>query len=138
MGYIESQLGANEKIILEGKFHKMIFLLPSSLIFLLGIPFPPLWLGIIYYVLKYKKSEIAITDRQTMYKEGIISVNCISVALNAIESVQVNISLWGRIFGFGTLIISGRGMGQILVPYLSNPELFKKELYTAIGKFKNN
>ncbi len=136
MAYIERQLGVNEKIIAKGLFNKMMFWLPSLGLFIVGIIFPPLWLGIIYYVLKYKKTEIAVTDRQVMYKEGIISVNCISVALNAIESVQVNISLSGRLFGFGTLIISGRGMGQILVPYLSNAEAFKKGLYAAIEESK--
>lgn len=135
MSYIQSQLAPKETIIFQGKIHPIMFLKPLliSLVWLLffhtlGWYF---WLVCIwiYFILKYITIELAVTDRQVICKQGIISVDCATMELAAIEGIRIKKSLLGMILGYGTLLICGRGGKNIGVPLLCNPEKFKAQLY---------
>lgn len=135
MSYITEQLAPKEKIVYYGKIHKIMFLEPTlmSLICLLFFR-TMIWyqlLGIVwlYYVFKYTSIEVAITNRQIIAKQGIISVDCASMELAAIEGVRIKKSLLGMMLGYGTILICGKGGKNIGLPLLVNPEKFKAELY---------
>lgn len=138
MGYIAEQLAPKEKIIYHGKIHKIIFLEPilMTLICLL-LCRTLIWyqvLGLIwfYYALKYGSMEVAVTNRRIIAKQGIISVDCASMELTAIEGVSIKQSLLGMMLGYGTILVGGKGGKNIGIPLLADPEKFKKELYQAI------
>ncbi len=143
MSYIESQMGPKEKIIFRGQIHKIIFWFPAvcTLLWLFCIRHAFWALVLIalwtYCILKYVFTEAAITSRQLIAKQGIISVDSAAVELSAIEGVRVYIPLLGRILGYGTLVVSGRGGQKIGIPYLTAPEVFKRKLYQAVEMSKN-
>ena len=43
-----------------------------------------------------------------------------------VESVQVNQGMLGRIFNYGTLVISGAGAPQAPIPGISDPMAFRR------------
>lgn len=56
-------------------------------------------------------TEIVITDRRVILKRGILSHYTAEMNVSKIETVDVIQSLWGRILGYGTVIIRGTGAG---------------------------
>jgi uncharacterized membrane protein YdbT with pleckstrin-like domain len=66
-------------------------------------------------------TEFAVTTYRFVYKYGWIKRDSQEVSLNKIEEITLQQSIWGRIFGYGQLIIRGTGVGVIKLPNLDNP-----------------
>ena len=56
-------------------------------------------------------TEIAVTNRRVIYKRGLIRLQSNEMNMDKVESVQVNQSVLGRMFDFGTVKILGTGEG---------------------------
>jgi hypothetical protein len=66
-------------------------------------------------------TEIVVTTFRFVYKKGWIARNTQEVSLNKIEEITLHQSVWGRIFGYGKLVIRGTGVGVIELPNLDDP-----------------
>ena len=64
--------------------------------------------------LKRFTTEVAVTDKRIIYKRGFISRYTIEMHLDKVESVDVDQSILGRMFGYGDILI--RGVGASLEP----------------------
>ncbi|HKH97158.1 MAG TPA: PH domain-containing protein [Beijerinckiaceae bacterium] len=54
-------------------------------------------------------TEIAITDRRIIYKTGLVQRHTVEISMDKVESVDVDQSVLGRIFGYGTVTVRGTG-----------------------------
>lgn len=124
--YVEGTLIKDEKVIYTGKI-SLWSLLP---LFILGLILLPLaGLGLLFWLaagIRYMTTELAFTNKRVIAKFGFISRRTIELNLVKVESVQVNQGVLGRIFNFGTLIISGAGNPQAPIPGISNPMTFRR------------
>lgn len=59
--------------------------------------------------LKRLGTEIAITDRRIIYKTGLVQRHTVEISMDKVESVDVDQSVLGRIFGYGTVTVRGTG-----------------------------
>ena len=128
--YIESTLNHDERILYIGR----LSLWSLAGLIVPGVLLLPLVVGLIPLVgafVRYRSTELAITNRRTIAKFGFLSVSTIEINLARVESVQVRQSMFGRIFDFGTLIISGAGNPQEPVPGISKPLQFRRALGEA-------
>lgn len=129
--YVEAALIKDEKVIYEGK----VSLWSLSHLIVLGLILLPLWgVGLILWVvafIRYKTTELAITNKRVFAKFGFISRHTIEMNLQKVESIQVSQSILGRIFNFGSLVISGGGNPQAPVPGVSDPLQFRKVFMEA-------
>lgn len=66
-------------------------------------------------------TEIVVTTFRFVYKTGLVARNTQEVSLNKIEEVTLKQTVWGRIFGYGKLVIRGTGVGVIELPNLDDP-----------------
>ncbi|MBC7697166.1 MAG: PH domain-containing protein [Bacteroidia bacterium] len=124
--YIEDALIQDEKIIHVG--HISLWSL-AHLIIPGVILLPAFGLGLIFLVIayiRYKTTELAFTNKRVIAKFGFISRHTIEININKVESIQVNQNIWGRIFNYGTLILSGAGTPQAPIPGISNPIQFRR------------
>ena len=71
--------------------------------------------------------EFVITNNRVVVKTGIISRYTFEMNLNKIETVNVDQSIMGRIFGFGTIIIVGTGGTKESFPNIAKPLEFRKK-----------
>ena len=126
--YIQNNLMKDEEIIYDGKV-SMWPMLPAIIIGLLLIwtVIIPVLLWIAAFV-SIKSTEAAFTNKRVIAKFGFIRRHTIDLRLNKIESVQVNQGMFGRIFNYGSLSISGSGNPQAPVPFIANPMKFRNEL----------
>lgn len=80
----------------------------------------------VYAYIKYKTTELAITNKRVVAKFGFISRKTIEINIKKVESIQVDQGILGRIFNFGSLVVSGAGNPQAPIPGISNPVGFRR------------
>src|SRR6185436_11524300 len=111
-GYVEGQLAQDERVIHKG--HISLWILSPHII--LGILLVPLFgVGLIFLVIafiKYKSTELAVTNKRIVAKFGFISRRSIELNLSKIEGITVDQGVLGRIFNYGSLVVSGTGSLQ--------------------------
>jgi uncharacterized membrane protein YdbT with pleckstrin-like domain len=103
------------------------------LLAILAIPF---WFGLLR-VLEGIALEVAVTPDRFVRKAGLIAVTTEEVSLDKIEEVNVEESILGRIFGFGSIHVHGTGAGRIRVVMVADPERLRREIQTARESLKN-
>ena len=76
-------------------------------------------------------TEIVITTYRFVFKTGLIARNTQEVSLSKIEEIILTQSFWGRIFGYGKLVLRGTGVGVISLPNLDDPIQVRKIIENA-------
>ena len=54
-------------------------------------------------------TEIVVTDRRILFKEGFVRRRTMEMNMNKVETVDVVQSIPGRIFNYGTILLRGSG-----------------------------
>lgn len=90
-----------------------------------------LWL---WAFIVYKSTELAVTNKRIIVKSGLIQRNTIEMFLEKVESIQVDQGIFGRIFDFGSITISGTGGDKSPVRNVSQPLEFRKAFMTAVDQ----
>lgn len=127
-GYVDSTLLNGEKVQYRGK----ISLWSLFHLFFLGFVLVPIFIGPLFWVVaavRYFTTELAITDRRVISKFGLIRRDTVEINLSRVESIQVDQSILGRIFNFGTIVVSGAGNPQAPIPGISKPLMFRKAFF---------
>ena len=128
MSYIEDSLSKNETIVEIYKPH-WFAKIPIYIFLLMAIPTLSLTLIFAYFnylVLKY--SEFGATNKRVISKTGIISRKTQEMKINSIETVEIKQGIIGRIFGFGTIKITGRGISDLVFKNIDDPMMVKKSI----------
>jgi len=86
--------------------------------FVLGI------LSLLIVLIRYKTTELSITNKRI-----------IEMKLAKVESVQVHQGIRGRLFNYGSLIVSGAGNPMAPVPSISNPLEFRRKVMETQDQF---
>jgi uncharacterized membrane protein YdbT with pleckstrin-like domain len=76
-------------------------------------------------------TEIGITSHRFIEKYGVLSVRANEIALPNIEGLKMNQSLFGRMFGYGTVRIEGTGVDAVTTPEIADPVGFVRAIQTA-------
>lgn len=133
--YVDSALLPNEQIISEARPHWAMFVAPASVVVLGAMMSDPggiiviaglLW-GV-FRLLVFLTTEMVLTNKRVIAKSGIIRRNVIDVSNTKIEGVTYHQGIIGRIFGYGSVLVRGTGVGQVPVPFIAYPEAFKHEV----------
>lgn len=66
-------------------------------------------------------TELAVTNHRIIYKSGLFSRHTIEMNRAKVESVDVDQSLLGRIFGYGTVQVRGTGGSLEPLRGIENP-----------------
>lgn len=114
--YVNKNLITGEKVEYETKLHWKIFVTLSGLFTLF-----------IYPYIKLRTNEFVITNKRIVIKKGWFSRSTFEINLNKIETVNVDQSIWGRIFGFGTITIVGTGGTHEIFDSIRKPLEFRRK-----------
>ena len=79
-------------------------------------------------------TEIVITSTRLIFKRGLVARFVGEMNIDRIESVNVLQSFWGRLLGYGRILVHGMGVGEILLPPLRDPLGFRR----AIDRARNS
>jgi uncharacterized membrane protein YdbT with pleckstrin-like domain len=128
--YVESVLISGETVLHHGR----VSLWPHAWKIVLGILLLPVVVGLgllIWVLIIYKTTEIAITNKRIIAKFGFISRSTTEINLQKIESLQVDQGVMARIFGYGTIVVAGAGTPNLRIPGIADPLLFRKHFMEA-------
>ena len=76
-------------------------------------------------------TEIGVTDIRMVYKRGLVARAVGEINIDRIEGVNVLQGILGRIFGYGRVMVRGMGVGEVILPPISQPIRFKKAIEKA-------
>jgi len=114
--YVENNLIAGEKIEYVTTYHWVIFLSLRALFTLFIAP-----------MIDRYTDEFAITNKRVVIKTGLISRKTVELNLTKIESVNVDQTIMGRIFGYGSISIIGIGGTREVFVNIRKPLEFRKK-----------
>lgn len=128
MSYIEDSLSSGEVIHRIFKLH-WFARVPMYCWIVLGLPTLGLtWLLAIYEYFRLRSIEQGVTNKRVILKTGIISRNTEEMKLTSIETVEIEQSVWGRMFGYGTVKLTGRGISDVTFKNIDDPMAVKREI----------
>jgi len=146
MSYIENNLLSGEKIYYQTKRHWIIFFTPFVFL-VLAIAFLMLHdilvlLGYLFLFLTaaqavmalttYLTSEFGVTNKRVLVKIGFIRRRSWETILQRIAGIEVEQSIFGRILGFGTIIIQSTGGGKDVFHGIDSPLKFRRKVQEQI------
>lgn len=125
--YVDSVIGKDEKILYAAKV-SVWSMLP---LFLGGLVLLPLFgLGLLLWLgafIRYKTTELAVTNKKIISKFGFIGRQTIELLLPKVESIQVHQSILGRMLNYGSISVAGAGVPQAPVPGIDDPLQFRRQ-----------
>jgi uncharacterized membrane protein YdbT with pleckstrin-like domain len=128
LSYIEDSLSAGERIENLFKLHWFAWV-PMWLWIILAIPTIGLTLLIaLYEFLRLRFIEQGVTNKRVILKKGIISRKTEEMKLTSIETVEIHQGVWGRILGFGTVKVTGRGISDVVYKGIDDPMAVKRQI----------
>jgi len=129
--YVEGALVKDEKIVHLGHISlwSVWHLIALGIVLLPAVGIGLVFLAMAY--IRYKTTELAITTKRVIVKTGFIRRSTVEININKVESIQVDQEVLGRLFNFGTLIISGAGNPQAPITGISAPMEFRRAFIEA-------
>ncbi|MBR0776953.1 PH domain-containing protein [Bradyrhizobium diazoefficiens] len=75
-------------------------------------------------------TETDVTNLRVVHKTGFIKRRTFEMALDKVESVDVNQSILGRILNYGDVTINGVGEGRETIRTIASPLAFRSSITT--------
>ena len=166
MSYVESNLVPGEVLIYETRLHWIVMLwhmilgclllgLPGVLLLyyaltLTGIETKTLHVmegggvallvcvvvAILMGMLRRNATEMAVTNRRVVVKTGLVSRKTIEMLLNKVESIEVSETAFGRLLGYGTIVLIGTGGTPDPFHNVAHPLEFRSQVQQQIEKLR--
>lgn len=128
MGYIQDSLSNGESVEALFRLH-WFSRIPMVILFILAIPTFGIALPFaIWEWLKLRNIEQGVTNRRVILKKGIISRRSEEMKISSIETVEIVQGVIGRIFGFGTVKVTGRGISDVVFRNIDDPMDVKRKI----------
>jgi uncharacterized membrane protein YdbT with pleckstrin-like domain len=150
MKYVQRVLQPGETVVHESRLHPLIFL-PALLLLAIAVA---LFVASLQFIgdvkigleaaaaifavfaiaswlratIRRATTELAITDRRVIYKAGLLARHTLEMNRSKVESIDVDQSILGRIFGFGTIVVRGTGGSLEPIRLISDPLAFRSQI----------
>jgi len=121
MSYLDESLAPGENIVARFDLH---WTAKWRLIVYLLLAIPTLGLALlaaIYEWLRLRSIELGVTNRRVVRKTGIFSRQTEELRLASIETIDLRQSVWGRMLGFGDVVLTGRGESSMIFGRIAQP-----------------
>lgn len=129
MSYVDNSLIRGEQVIHRARVSWLAALpaLIFSILISLTLVLIPVAIVIIAVVaLRIYSTELAITNKRVIAKFGFIRRNTVELKLERIEGLRINQGIFGRIFNYGSVVVSGTGVTQAPIPAIDRPLEFRR------------
>lgn len=131
MAYLDESLAPGESIVARFELH---WTARWRLIVFLVLAIPTLGIALLaalYEWLRLRAIEQGVTNRRVVRKTGIVSRETSELRLASIETIDLHQSTWGRLLGFGDVILTGRGESSMIFARLDAPLEAKRAIEGA-------
>jgi uncharacterized membrane protein YdbT with pleckstrin-like domain len=87
---------------------------------------------LLFAVMKRNATEIAVTNRRVIIKTGMASRRSLEIMLQKVESIGITEPTWGRVLGYGSVMIHGTGGTPEPFHRIAHPAEFRKHVQEQI------
>jgi uncharacterized membrane protein YdbT with pleckstrin-like domain len=91
-------------------------------------------IAILMGMVRRNATEMAVTNRRVIIKIGLVSRKTIEMLLNKVESIEVRETTFGRLLGYGTIVVIGTGGTTEPFPQVAHPLEFRSQVQQQIEK----
>jgi Bacterial PH domain len=147
VSYIDRHLLPGEVVAYRTRLHWKIFVVPVVLSLVLvalavwavsaerkPLAIPPVVIALILLLsawIRRRSSEFAVTNKRVIIKLGVTTTRSMELLLSKIEGITVTQSLWGRMLGFGEIVVTGSGGTQEPFESIQSPLDFRQAVQAA-------
>lgn len=85
----------------------------------------------------YSKSEVTLTNRRLVFRTGLLSRRSGELPLENVESIYISEPLFGRMCGYGTVMVTTVGGASFALSFIGSPQIFHSTLQKAVLDAKN-
>lgn len=85
-------------------------------------------------IAKRNATEMAVTNRRVLIKTGMASRRTLDLMLSRVESIGVEETFWGRLLGYGSVIVRGTGGTPESFVMIAQPQEFRRNVQGQIGQ----
>jgi len=131
MAYLDESLAAGERVVARFELH---WTARWRLIVFLLLAIPTLGIALLaaaYEWLRLRSIEQGVTNRRVVRKTGIMSRETTELRLASIETIDLRQSAWGRLLGYGDVVLTGRGETAMRLQRLDAPLVAKRAIEGA-------
>ena len=113
-------VGVSENSVRATEFGGVLLVVAAIAVFAFGLA-------------KRNATEMAVTNKRVLIKTGMGSRRTLDLMLSRVESIGVEESFWGRMLGFGSVIVRGTGGTPESFVMISHPQQFRRNVQEQIG-----
>jgi uncharacterized membrane protein YdbT with pleckstrin-like domain len=131
MGYLDESLAPGEAIVARFDLH---WTAKWRLIVFLVLAIPTLGIALLaalYEWIRLRSIEQGVTNRRVVRKTGIVSRETGELRLASIETIDLHQTVWGRMLGYGDVVLTGRGESSMIFARLAAPLQAKRAIEGA-------
>lgn len=128
--YVDKSLAPGERILIRGRWPIVMWLAAWAALLVLGVAL----VGVLIFVMAaihMSTTEIAVTDQRIILKRGWLNRRTEELAVGSVEGVNLEQSILGRLFGYGSIHVSGTGDAHIVFPPMARPVAFRRAIEEA-------
>jgi uncharacterized membrane protein YdbT with pleckstrin-like domain len=158
MGYVDENLIQGESVQYRARLHWKVAVTPvlvagvlaflGTLVFLQGQSYPDaaivlrviggmlLLVAVVRVIgvwILMSSAEFAVTNKRVILKTGFVRNKTAEMFLAKVESVGVEQSVFGRLIGYGSIVIRGTGGSRALSRHRASTE-FRRQIQEQIGR----
>jgi acyl-coenzyme A synthetase/AMP-(fatty) acid ligase len=164
MSYVDSNLVPGETVIYQTRLHWIVmfghiivgcllFALPGALLLYYAFSHPGFEhrtlqimngtgvallicavVAILMGMVRRNATEMALTSRRVVIKMGLASRKTLEMLLNKVESIEVSETAFGRMLGYGTIVVIGTGGTTEPFYKVAHPLEFRSQVQQQIEK----
>jgi len=163
MSYVEKHLLEGESIVYETRLHWIMLVGPvllAVMFALTGVGMfvlsaratgdksaahgPTMTLGAVFFavalvfivrgILLRNATEMTVTNKRVFIKVGLAARRTVELLLSRVESIGVEESVIGRMFGYGSVIVHGTGGTPEVFNRIAHPLEFRTQVQQQIEK----
>jgi len=123
VSYTDETLLPDEHVVYRTALHWIIFargalVLLAGVAALIAVPHVPLvgaailLVGVLMLIppfIDYQTTELGVTNKRVIVKVGFVRRRTLELLLRQVEALSVDQTLGGRMFGYGTITLTGTG-----------------------------
>jgi uncharacterized membrane protein YdbT with pleckstrin-like domain len=83
---------------------------------------------------KRNATEMAVTNKRVLIKTGMGNRRTLDLMLSRVESIAVEETFWGRMMGYGSVVVRGTGGTPESFVMISHPQEFRRNVQGQIGQ----
>jgi uncharacterized membrane protein YdbT with pleckstrin-like domain len=146
MSYVDKNLLPGEHVVYRARIHRIIFLLPG-LAAVIGLALGIIaksWvvLGVMLVLalivafpryIRLVTSEFAVTNKRIVVKVGLVYRQTLELVLTKVETIGVEQSIAGRLFNYGTIVVTGTGGSREPFRDIADPLEFRRQVQSQLA-----